>query len=441
MEGQLMRDEVLEKRVTKKRARLKLPGIGMRIVKSSVAILVCYLVNMLRGDQGMVFYTQLAALWCIQMYRSNTKQNALQRTVGTVIGAVYGLLYLLIAPLFIKEQYIGRVLSWVVISVMIALVLYTSVLLRRQQAAYFSCVVYLSIVINHVQDLDPYRFVLNRFLDTMIGIAVGIVVNDLRLCFHPDRKTLFISGLDGMLLDENEMLNSFSKVELNRMIDDGMQFTISTMRTPASIIEPMKDIRLKLPVIAMNGAVLYDMNEHSYIKAYVISKETAQVVRNHILKAGLCSYANVLIDDMLVIYYDDTDDAVNRELVRNLRTSPFRNYVRKPLPEDEAVVYFMLLDDKERIDTFYQSLVMDGYAERLRIITYDSTDYPGYAYIKIYNRNATKENMIAYLKEQLSVEKAVTFGTIPARYDVYIDTEDANRVIREVRKKYEPIFK
>lgn len=427
--------------IEQKTTSIKFPGIGMRIIKSAIAILICYLIDMLRGNQGMVFYSQLAALWCIQMYRVNTKQNALQRTIGTVVGALYGLIYLLISPFFINKQTFSQAFSAVVISAMIILVLYTTVVLKKQQSAYFSCVVFLSIVVNHVQDSNPYLFVLNRFLDTMIGIAVGIIVNDIRLCLHPDRETLFISGLDGLLLDKNEMLSGFSKVELNRMIDDGMKFTISTMRTPASIIDPMKDIRLKLPVIAMNGAVLYDTTNHSYIKAYVISKETSQKVMERIKQAKLCCYANVLIEDTLIIYYEDTEDTVNSELVQKLKTSPYRNYVKRPLPNDESVVYFMLLDKKERIDDFYNSLVQEGFADILKVISYESKDYPGYSYIKIYNKNATKENMIAYLTEQLSIEKTITFGTIPGRYDVHIDTEDANKVIREVRKKYEPILK
>lgn len=421
--------------------KIKLPGIGMRILKSAVAIAICYLIDMLRGGQGMVFYSHLAALWCIQMYKSNTKNNAIQRTIGTVIGAFYGLLYLLLDAGLISEIKGGDFIGKMVISLMIVVILYTTVILKKQQAAYFSCVVFLSIVVNHVKDLNPYMFVFNRFLDTMIGIAVGILVNDIRLCFHPNRETLFISGLDGMLLDKEEMLSSFSKVELNRMIDDGMQFTISTMRTPAAIIEPMKDIRLSLPVIAMNGAVLYDTKNHSYIKAYVISKGTSHELMNLIKTEGLNFYSNVIIDDMLVIYYEDTEDEVNKELVKKLRTSPFRNYVKRPLPENESVVYFMLLDKKEKIAEFYKKLENAGYTNTLRIITYDSNDYSGYSYIKIYNKNATKDNMIQYLKESFAVNDVVTFGSIPNQYDVFIDTDDANKVVREVRKRYEPIFK
>lgn len=421
--------------------KLAIPGIGMRIIKSAIAVAICYVIDWLRMDQGMVFYSQLAALWCIQMYRANTKKNAIQRTIGTVLGAAYGLVYLLAAPVVLGAGNYNSKLGDMIISVMIIIILYTTVVLKQRQASYFSCVVFLSIVVNHVEDLNPYIFVWNRFLDTMIGIVVGILINDIRLCFHPNRNTLFVSGIDNMLLDKKEMLSPFSKVELNRMIDDGMKFTVSTMRTPASIIEPMKEIRLSLPVIAMNGAVLYDLTKNSYIKAYVISKDTSQRLVTLMEQEGMNYYSNVIIGDMLVIYYQETKDAVNTELVEKLNTSPYRNYVMRPLPEDEPVVYFMLLDKKESIAAFYQKLSEEGFMEQLRVITYDSDDFEGYAYIKIYNNNATKENMIKYLKEVTAIEDVMTFGTIEGQYDVFIDTDDANRVVREVRRRYEPIFK
>ncbi|MCM1158093.1 MAG: HAD hydrolase family protein [Bacteroidales bacterium] len=421
--------------------KLHLPGIGMRIVKSAIAVLICYVVNIIRGEQGIVFYSQLAALWCVQMYQSNTRQNAVQRTVGTVIGAVYGLVYLLLYPL-LTENIPGE--QWIeagVVSCSIILVLYTTVLLNKKQASYFSCVVFLSIVVNHVRDINPYQFVWNRFLDTMIGIAVGILVNDIHLCLHPDRETLFVSGLDDTLLNQKEVLSPFSKVELNRMIDNGMKFTISTMRTPAALLEAMRDVRLKLPVIAMDGAVLYDTNKHSYLRIFIISRETSQKLMGLILREGLCWYANVIMDDVLVIFYGDVLDDVNVNLLEKMRRSPLRNYVRRPLPEGEDVTYFMLLDREEKIKAFYQILEDGGFLKELKILTYPSDDYPGYAYIKIYNKNATKENMIMYLKQMTGIEQVVTFGTIPGKYDVVISADDANEVVRRVRGMYEPIIK
>ena len=420
---------------------INVPGIGMRIIKSSIAVAVCFVIDYLRGEGGMVFYSQLAALWCIQMYRSNTIRNAIQRIIGTLVGAVYGLIYLLSYSHMIREGTSYVVAETITVSLLIIFILYTTVLMKKPQASYFSCVVFLSIVINHATDVNPYMFVWNRFLDTMIGILVGVIINDFRICLHPNRDTLFVSGLDEVLLDRRESLSQFSKVELNRMIDDGMNFTVSTMRTPASIIEIMKDVRLTLPVIAMNGAALYDMQNYSYIKVYVIPSLTAKKVMGLIKSENMCGYANVIIDDMLVIYYDEVEDEINRGLVKKLRTSPFRNYVNRPLPEGESVVYFMILDRKDRVEAFNKKLEISGIADQLEVISYDSNDYPGYAYIKIYSKNATKENMLDYIKEYSGIENVVTFGSIPHQYDVYIDTYDVNRVVREVRKRYEPIIR
>ena len=75
---------------------MKLPPVGMRIIKSAVVVFLCYIVYILRGKQGIVFYSQLAALWCMQPYIRNSMNMALQRTTGTLIGAAYGLVVILI---------------------------------------------------------------------------------------------------------------------------------------------------------------------------------------------------------------------------------------------------------------------------------------------------------------------------------------------------------
>lgn len=422
------------------KSKIKIPGIGMRIVKSAVAVALCMVVNEFRGSDGIVFYSQLAALWCIQMYRNNTISNAYQRIVGTVIGAIYGLIYILLYPSVISRTEGLFFVGIIALFISIVLVIYTTVLVNKKQASYFSCVVYLSIIINHIGDANPYLFVWNRFLDTVIGICIGILVNNARICIHPDRKTLFVSGADDILLDKNNHINDFSKVELNRMIEDGMRFTISTKRTPASLLESLSDIRLKYPVIVMDGAALYDTNKNEYIRNYVISEETSAEMWALLSRSGLCVYANVIIDDTLLIYYRDMKDDINNEMVKKLKTSPYRNYIKRDVPESEKVVYFMMLDHTDKIDTFYDKLLNEGYGDRLKIVKYPSDDYKGYSYIKIYNKNATKENMLLYLTESYGISDTVTFGTIEGKYDILVPDNDFNAMVRIVRKKYERFF-
>lgn len=423
----------------KKALKTELPPIGMRIIKSAAAIAICYLVSFVRGNSGIVFYSQLAALWCIQMYISNSRKNAVQRLIGTVIGAVYGLIFLLLEEKLHFSAGKSEGINALVISGMIVVVLYTTVLLRKKEASYFSCVVFLSIVVNHVADSNPYLFVWNRFLDTVIGIAIGIGVNSFSLPKSKQKDILFISGLDDTLLHKNDDLSDYSKVELNRMLDEGANFTISTMRTPAALREVMHEIRLKLPVIAMDGAVLYDVRENVYLKTYVISNIMSKEILELVHGQGLECFVNVIIDDMLVIFYRETEDQVHQCLITEMRRSPYRNYVKSETLNSEDVVYFMLLYPKQTIEAFYQVLEENEILDRLKVLKYDSLDYPGYAYIKIYNKNATRENMSWYLKEMLGLEKTITFGSVEGRYDVVVGPGDSNKVVHELKKKYEPV--
>lgn len=412
---------------------------GMRIIKSVIAVMICYIISILRGNSGIVFYSQLAALWCIQMYRSNTMQNAIQRTCGTLIGTLFGLIYILMKSAGSFSDMGNLIFEITVTSLMIGVVLYTTVLLKLKQASYFSCVVFLSIAVNHVGDVNPYLFVWNRFWDTMIGIMIGISINRFSLPTVKRKDVLFISGVDDILVDGGEKISDYSKVELNRMLDEGINFTLSTMRTPASLCELMKDIRLKLPVIAMDGAVLYDMNSHSYLKSYTLSKNVSELLLNCIAEQGFQCFVNCVIDDTLIIFYDEDTNDIRRDIMQELRKSPYRNYIKKKYMTADGVVYVMVLYEKEKIEQLYQCLCVQEFWNELKVLKYDSCDYPGYGYLKIYHKDATRENMNQCLLSAIGAKEIVTFGSIPDKHDVYIPQGNVNKVVRELKKKYEPL--
>ena len=429
----------MEQRVDKGSGKCCLPPVGLRIVKSMFAVFGCYIIHFIRGNDGIVFYSLLAALWCIQVYVADSKANARQRFIGTCVGAVYGLIYLLLREKLGMTLSRYEILDAVLLSLMTGIILYTTVLMQKKKASYFSCVVFFSIVVNHVADANPYLFVWNRFLDTVIGIVIGVWVNTLHLPRKKRRDILFVSGLDDTLINKKDLMSDYSRIELNRMLDEGVKFTISTVRTPGSMIDVVRNIHLKLPVIAMDGAVLYDIYEKTYLKIYIISKEESKEIYNLVHKEGLTCFTNVIKDDILSIYYEKSGEQVHEQLVKQLRRSPYRNYIQAPLPENEEAVYFMLLYPAEVIERFYKKMESEGITKKLKVKKYPSDDYPGYSYIKIYNRNAKKENMIEYLKSQLRIEKVVTFVSIPEHYDIVVNDGNMNKVVKCLKKGYEPV--
>ena len=415
-----------------------LPPIGMRIIKSSIGVLLGFIIYLLRGKQGAPFYTALSVLWCMQPYPSNAKANARQRTIGTMIGAFYGLIMILLEYYFLPFD--NEFIRYLIISVLIIPVIYTTVVINKKNASYFSCVVFLSIVVNHLNDKNPYFFVFNRVLDTMIGIVLALIINTARIPRKKRDNLLFVSELDKALLNMHNTLTPYSKIELNKMLDDGLKFTIATMRTPAALLEALKDIRIKLPVIAMDGAILFDVKDNRYLKVYEMTHSETREFLELFKQNNLHCFVNVVVEDSVIIYYDDFKNDVEKRIYDTLRSSPYRNYIKEELPERYGAVYLMLIDENKKIENLYSQMKELGYTERFKILKYSSDDFPGYSYIKVYNKKAIKENMIQYIKELTKADDIIILESSKEGKNLRVNKNESNEIVRNLKKIYEPYF-
>ena len=406
--------------------RHKIPHVGMRIIKSAFGVLLCFVIYLLRGRQGTPFYSALAVLWCIQNQTKNTFGNAIQRTIGTGIGAVYGLAYILFKMNVVS--YGDGFGHYFIISLLIIPIIYTTVLFKQKKASYFSCVVFLSIVVNHLTDENPYLFVLNRSLDTLIGILLGLVINSVHIHGSPDKNTLFIANVDMAIMNKGEKLSPYSNVTINSMLESGINMTFSSLCTPASFLESMPDIKPELPIISMDGAILYDIRKNRYPKVYVISARHAGAIENYIIKRGFNVFTTVILEDVLLIYYRKLINEAEIDIYEKLHKSPFRNYLNKERPYDHLVVYMMCIDKKDKIIELVKEIREEGLDTEVKMLCYPSDDYKGYSYLKIYNKNASVSNMIDYLKGRKEFENV----------EVYRDSmnENADSIVRRISRKY-----
>ncbi len=428
-----------EQREKKKK---KIPIPGQRIVRSAIAVACCFVIYYIRGQQGIPFYSALAVLQCIQPYTDSTKNMGKKRTIGTLIGAFWGLVLLLILIAVNGGRMADMqesALQYLLVSVFTGIVLYSTVLLDCTNSSYFSCVVFLSITVNHITDENPFLFVLNRVVDTMIGVVLAILINKVHMPRKKRKDVLFVSGVDDTILTKEMTLTSYSKVELNRLIDDGMKFTISSMRTPASIREALPGVHIKIPVIAMDGAVLYDMNENAYLQKYTMSHDQAQFMTKQLKKYEVAYFANTVVDDLLVIYYESLSNKSMQGVYDRRRKSLYRNYVKTDQPVYENIVYFFCVDTMEKLQKFYDAMQEMQEVSQYRFVLNKSQYFEGYGNIKIYHKDATRENMLEQLKKHMEVEETMTFGSIPGKYDIFVEDSDGNVMVKELKKQFEPI--
>ena len=416
----------------------KLPPIGARIIKSSVAVALCMIVYCIRTllpiGSGIPFYSALAALWCMQPYADTTKNNADQRTVGTLTGAAFGIIFLLVLRVINQVQ---PIFDYLLASLVIIPVIYTTVLINKRNAAFFSCVVFLSIALTHSYDENPYLFVFNRILDTFIGILIGVGVNDFHLPIRHDNETLYVSGIDDVLISSDRHSTQYSKVELNRLIKSGVRFTVSTVRTPAEIMSIMNGVELKHPVIVMDGAAIYDINEKQYIETVFLPHDICLVAEKIISDSGLHYFVNAMYDTTLLIYYGELKNSAERDLFETHRHSPFRNYIRSSFRyknANEKVLYLTVLAEENKISELETKLriMLTDKAK----ITVSFSEYEGFLYLKVLSIKASKADMIKKLQKYTNTDKVITFGSIKGNYDVYINDGGGNATIKKLKKIY-----
>lgn len=382
-----------------------MPRIGMRIIKSALAVFICFVIYLIRGE-GLPFYSTIAAIMCMQPGISNTRTASRNRIIGTFVGGIFGMFLLV----FERKYMVGvhDIYRFLLISIAIIPVIYTSVLLEHKQASHTSCIVFLSIVVNHAADVSPYAFTLSRIIDTLIGIFVALAINGIKFPRKSNKDILFVTQLEDTLMNSQKQVTTYAKAKLNEMIEDGALITLATSKTTADMVSLMGSLNLNLPIITMDGAAIYDWNSRSYSYIEAISHEMSLQIIEKIRNADMNFFANTIVNDVIHIYYDDFKNEMEEEFYNKEKLLPMKNYILTNLPKKRDTAYFTIIDKSENLEALKQSLESEAFANNVRFAV---EEYKGeYKVMKIFSSKATKGNAVLELKKKVRCSRLVTFG-------------------------------
>lgn len=163
--------------------RFEFPKIGLRTIKSGIAVFLCLL--LLPSEP---FFACLTAVICLQDTVYNSINTGINRGVGTILGASFGLLFLLFFRTLescISNNYLSKLIIYIIIAVGIILMIYICNILKRPGAINVTCIAFLGVTTAHAYS-DPLFYATNRIVETILGIVISILVN--RLINPPPHK-------------------------------------------------------------------------------------------------------------------------------------------------------------------------------------------------------------------------------------------------------------
>lgn len=223
-------------------------------------------------------------------------------------------------------------------------------------------------------------------------------------------KTLYISDLDGTLLNQNAELSVYTKEVLNSMIANGLNFSVATARTASSALVILADVQGSIPIVLMNGVLIYDTTQKQYIQTHPLTAKSALTVITALKELNVTGMMYKLEDSVQHTYYETLDhkpirDFITERITRyNKKFRQTSSFLNVP---PEGIIYFTLLDIYENIRRTYDTLMA---LPDINCVMYKDNYSPDLWYLEIHSDMASKKNGVDFLREKYGFERIIGFG-------------------------------
>ncbi|MGN1114672.1 MAG: HAD family hydrolase [Oscillospiraceae bacterium] len=220
---------------------------------------------------------------------------------------------------------------------------------------------------------------------------------------------LYISDLDGTLLGSDARLSDFSLNAVNSLIADGINFSVATARTYATVKKILCGVNFKIPVILMNGALIFDVQNQQYVFKAYIDKENLAYVTSAIHLHKVSAFMYTVENSELTAYYEQIANEPMRKFYEERKYKYYKKFEQISSLDEirEDVVYFSILDTQEKLSPLYDDLQN---IQGIKAVFYQDVYSENLWYLEIFSLQASKKNAVNFLKERYSFDKVYAFG-------------------------------
>jgi Cof subfamily protein (haloacid dehalogenase superfamily) len=229
-----------------------------------------------------------------------------------------------------------------------------------------------------------------------------------------NNKRLYITDLDGTLLQKDGTLSEFSRSALTEMLKQQIPFTVASARSVFSMKPILAGLTFHLPVISFNGGFISDMETGKHHVINQLAPEVAQNLLALIAESESEPFISTfngererlffkkVINDGMQWYLDD------RKLNQDQRLHHVDDLTASL---SEQVICFTVIGKKESLAGLKDRIEKQHAGE---IITqfYENQYSRGWHWLSIHDHKATKGNAIRTLVEKWghADKELVVFG-------------------------------
>lgn len=223
-------------------------------------------------------------------------------------------------------------------------------------------------------------------------------------------QTLYLSDLDGTLLDQDGNLSAYTVQTVRELIAGGGLFTIATARSQQGAQEIMDTLGLALPAVLNNGAAIYSRERAEYLQVNTIAPAALQALLAVLESHGVCGFLYTLQDNLLTVYYRQIHHRWETDYCSTRKERYGGRFYQADDPHaaaaDVAPMYVVVYGPQKQLQAVHRSL------QPLGNITCEmySDVYNEYYFLDIFSSGASKASGMQELQRLTGATRTVAFG-------------------------------
>lgn len=222
-------------------------------------------------------------------------------------------------------------------------------------------------------------------------------------------KTLYVTDLDGTLLNRQDRINPESIAIINELVAKGMLFTYATARSLVSASVVTEGLTTDFPVIIYNGAFIIHPSTGEILSEKSFTIEERQRVIEVLDEYDISPLVYSYVDEVERVSWivSRVNDGMKRYINNRKGTDPrFRPIQTKEELYQGEMFYYTCIGEREELQSAYDLLSKDT---RFRCTLQQELYRPEY-WFEIMPAKATKAEAIRKLKKLWNCDRVVSFG-------------------------------
>ena len=222
-------------------------------------------------------------------------------------------------------------------------------------------------------------------------------------------KTIYISDLDGTLLNSNSVVSDESVVLLQSLGQRGAMFTAATARTAATVQPLLQNCGITIPAIVITGAALWDFGKQKYINPIFIPSETYRHVISVFRSVGYLPFVYELQqDDKMCVYHTPEMNRAETEFYEQRKRLVLKHFEFTGVPDDgDRIILVFGTGPKSLVNAIAERLSNESDCS---ISAYPDIFDPDTALIEVFAPGVNKAAAVKRLAEYTGAERVVVFG-------------------------------